>query len=98
MSVIYILLTISLVVALGFLCAFFVAVRRGQFDDSYTPSVRILFDDELVSEKPKPNDTTQLNTESSKSSNQDTEPGPVLEINSQDATNIQLSLTKQTES
>ena len=53
MSVIYILLTISIIVAVGFFIAFIVAVRSGQFDDSYTPSVRMLFDDELVKEKPK---------------------------------------------
>jgi nitrogen fixation-related uncharacterized protein len=29
-------------------------VRKGQFDDSYTPSVRMLFDDELVKKEPKP--------------------------------------------
>lgn len=51
MSVIYILLTISIVVAIGFFIAFIVAVRNGQFDDDYTPSVRILFEDELVKEK-----------------------------------------------
>lgn len=53
MSVIYILLTISIVVAIGFFIAFIVAVRNGQYDDSYTPSVRMLFEDELVKEKPK---------------------------------------------
>lgn len=98
MSVIYILLTISLVVALVFLCAFFIAVRRGQFDDSYTPSVRILFDDELVTEKTNPGDTTQVNTKPSQASDQGTEPETDLEINSKDKTNIQLSLTKQSES
>ncbi len=51
MSVIYVLLTISIIVALIFFVAFIVAVRSGQFDDDYTPSVRILFDDELVIEK-----------------------------------------------
>ena len=51
MSVIYILLTISIIVAIGFFVAFIVAVRKGQFDDSYTPSVRMLFEDELVKEK-----------------------------------------------
>ena len=51
MSVIYVLLTISIIVALIFFVAFIVAVRSGQFDDDYTPSVRILFDDELVSEQ-----------------------------------------------
>jgi cbb3-type cytochrome oxidase maturation protein len=51
MSVIYILLTVSIIVAIIFFVAFIVAVRNGQFDDSYTPSVRILFEDELVKEK-----------------------------------------------
>ncbi len=48
MSVIYVLLTISIVVAVIFFTAFIVAVRNGQYDDSYTPSVRMLFEDELV--------------------------------------------------
>ena len=54
MSVIYILLTVSIVVAIIFFVAFIIAVRNGQFDDSYTPSVRMLFEDELVKEQPKP--------------------------------------------
>ena len=53
MSVIYILLTISIIVAVVFFIAFIVAVKSGQYDDSYTPSVRMLFEDELVKEKPK---------------------------------------------
>ena len=53
MSVIYILLSISIIVAVLFFIAFIVAVRSGQFDDSYTPSVRMLFDDELVKEQTK---------------------------------------------
>ncbi len=52
MSVIYVLLTISILVALVFFVAFILAVKKGQFDDDYTPSVRILFEDELVKEKP----------------------------------------------
>ena len=50
MSVIFLLIIISLIVALVFLYAFIRAVRQGQFDDSYTPSVRVLFDDELKKE------------------------------------------------
>lgn len=46
MSVIYLLIAISIVVAVLFLYAFLRAVKSGQFDDSYTPSVRMLFDDE----------------------------------------------------
>lgn len=48
MSIIYMLLGISVVVALIFFVAFIVSVRKGQYDDTYTPSVRMLFDDELV--------------------------------------------------
>ena len=53
MSVIYILLTISIIVAVIFFIAFILAVKSGQYDDSYTPSVRMLFEDELIKEKPK---------------------------------------------
>ncbi|MEO0037960.1 MAG: hypothetical protein RIQ59_1171 [Bacteroidota bacterium] len=48
MSVIYLLISISIFVAVAFLYAFIRAVRSGQYDDDYTPSVRMLFDDELV--------------------------------------------------
>ena len=51
MSVIYLLISISIIVAIGFFIAFIRAVKTGQYDDDYTPSVRILFDDELI--KPK---------------------------------------------
>lgn len=51
MSVIYVLLAISLSVAVIFFIAFIISVRSGQYDDSYTPSVRMLFEDELVKEK-----------------------------------------------
>ncbi|WP_242132221.1 cbb3-type cytochrome oxidase assembly protein CcoS [Aestuariivivens marinum] len=53
MSVIYILLAISISVAVVFFIAFILAVRSGQYDDSYTPSVRMLFEDELIKEKNK---------------------------------------------
>ena len=48
MSVIYLLISISIFVALGFFIAFIIAVKSGQYDDDYTPSVRMLFDDELT--------------------------------------------------
>ncbi|HMQ44767.1 MAG: cbb3-type cytochrome oxidase assembly protein CcoS [Confluentibacter sp.] len=61
MSVIYILLAVSVTVAIVFFIAFIVAVKRGQYDDSYTPSVRMLFEDELVKDKkPKKINTNQL--------------------------------------
>jgi cbb3-type cytochrome oxidase maturation protein len=49
MKIIFFLIVISLIVALIFLGAFFWAVRSGQYEDEYTPSVRILLDDEPAS-------------------------------------------------
>ena len=45
MSVMFILIGCSFLLAIGFLGAFIWSVRSGQMDDDYTPSVRILFDD-----------------------------------------------------
>lgn len=56
MSVIFVLIVISLIVAVAFLIAFIWAVRSGQYDDDYTPSVRMLFDDKESSDS---NDDTQ---------------------------------------
>jgi cbb3-type cytochrome oxidase maturation protein len=60
MSVIYVLLTISIVVAIIFFAAFIFSVRSGQYDDSYTPSVRMLFEDELVASKKENTDSETL--------------------------------------
>ena len=64
MSVIYLLITVSIFVAVLFLIAFIKAVKSGQYDDDYTPSVRMLFDDEIV-KKENPNKLIQ--TEKQKS-------------------------------
>jgi len=45
MTIVFLLIFLSLIVALTFLGAFFWAVKNGQYEDDYTPSVRILFDD-----------------------------------------------------
>lgn len=45
MDVIFILIGISVCVALGFLIAFIRAEKTGQFDDVETPAMRMLFDD-----------------------------------------------------
>jgi cbb3-type cytochrome oxidase maturation protein len=50
MSVIIILITVSLLVAGAFLVSFFWAVRSGQYEDDYTPSVRILYEEKLQDE------------------------------------------------
>lgn len=47
MNVLFLLIGASILVAGGFLLAFLWSVNSGQFDDEYTPSVRMLFDDTL---------------------------------------------------
>jgi cbb3-type cytochrome oxidase maturation protein len=46
-----VLIIVSLFVASGFLIAFLWAVKSGQYKDTYTPSVRILFDEEEKKEE-----------------------------------------------
>ena len=56
MTVIFVLIGISICIATGFLAAFVWSVNSGQYDDNYSPAVRILFDDKIkpaVSEKSK---------------------------------------------
>jgi cbb3-type cytochrome oxidase maturation protein len=48
MSIIILLIAVSLVLALGFLAAFIWSVKDGQYEDDYTPSVRMLFDNETI--------------------------------------------------
>ena len=51
MSVLFVLILVSMVVAGGFLALFVWAVKSGQFDDTFTPSVRILFEDKKKEKK-----------------------------------------------
>lgn len=46
MGIIYFLIGCSILIALVFLSAFFWANKNGQHDDTYTPAIRILFDDD----------------------------------------------------
>lgn len=61
MSIIYVLLAISVFVALVFFAAFIFSVKKGQYDDTYTPSVRMLFEDEVVKSDLEPTDTKKTN-------------------------------------
>ena len=53
MEVIYLTIGVSIIVALIFFIVFILSVRSGQYEDTYTPSVRMLFEDELVGDKNK---------------------------------------------
>jgi len=55
--VIVLLIGISLLVALGFLIAFIIAVKKGQYKDTHTPAIRVLFDNETDKEKKEDNNS-----------------------------------------
>ena len=67
MSVIYVLLAISITVAVIFFVAFILSVKNGQYDDVYTPSVRMLFEDELVKDPNKKKNQKQILTKDKQS-------------------------------
>lgn len=54
MQVMFILMAFSLGASLIFLGAYIWSVKSGQFDDKYTPSVRMLFEDKKISKKTEP--------------------------------------------
>ena len=65
MSVIIVLIIISVIVAIFFLGVFIWAVKTGQFDDTVSPSIRILFDDKKKesSEGAENGNTDERNTD-----------------------------------
>lgn len=52
MEIIAFLMVVSLLVAGFFLYAFIKSVKSGQYEDDYTPSVRMLFDDQTEETNP----------------------------------------------
>jgi cbb3-type cytochrome oxidase maturation protein len=69
MEVIYILLSVSILIAIGFLVAFVWSVKNGQYEDVVSPSIRILFEDENNKNKVEANQTTSnFNTKNNKQS------------------------------
>lgn len=62
MSVVFVLVFAAIVMAGAFLVAFIWSVKNGQYEDTYTPSVRILFDDPEVKkeEEKSRSDQSQL--------------------------------------
>jgi cbb3-type cytochrome oxidase maturation protein len=51
MAIIVVLISISLLIALGFLVSFIWNLKSGQYDDTYSPSVRMLFEDKPKTKK-----------------------------------------------
>ena len=51
MAIIVLLISISLLIAIGFLISFLWNMKSGQYDDIYSPSVRMLFDEKVNKNK-----------------------------------------------
>ncbi len=51
MNIVFFMIIVSLFIAIIFFILFIKSVKSGQYDDLYTPSVRMLFDDEIVEKK-----------------------------------------------
>lgn len=68
MEIILYIIIVSLIVAGGFLMAFFWAVNDGQYEDDLTPSMRILIDDDML--EPIGKDQPTSNSISNNKSNQ----------------------------
>jgi len=49
-TVIFLLIPISIIIAVGFLLAFIWAVRSGQYEDTETPSLRLLLEEKRQSQ------------------------------------------------
>ena len=59
MMIIVLLIFISLGIAVFFLITYIWAVKSGQYDDTYSPGVRILFDDPPEEDKKSDPDKKQ---------------------------------------
>ena len=62
MGMIYIMLIVSLCLAVFFLVIFLWAAKTGQYDDDYSPSVRILYEDESTSSETNQNNDGNTNS------------------------------------
>jgi len=63
MSVIFLLIPLSILIAACFLGAFIWAVRSGQYEDTCTPSMRLLLEEQNVKPKTKSLSATEPSLE-----------------------------------
>lgn len=63
MSIILVLIPLSIVFAVAFLAAFVWAVRSGQYEDTCTPSMRVLADEPLAKATHRENFPTKQESE-----------------------------------
>jgi len=53
MGIIVLLIIVSLTIAVLFLLVFYWSMKSGQYDDTYTPSIRMLFEDKVKKDDTK---------------------------------------------
>ncbi|MGB5361989.1 MAG: cbb3-type cytochrome oxidase assembly protein CcoS [Aureibaculum sp.] len=51
MNIIFLMISVSIIIAIVFFILFIKSVRSGQYDDLHTPAVRMLFDDEFITKE-----------------------------------------------
>ena len=53
MDIIFLMISVSIIIAIVFFILFIKSVRSGQYDDLHTPAIRMLFDDESIAKDPE---------------------------------------------
>jgi len=61
MNIVFLMIIVSFFVAIIFFILFLKSVKSGQYDDLYTPSVRMLFEDEVVEKQEEIKSETKIN-------------------------------------
>ncbi|MCC6700505.1 MAG: cbb3-type cytochrome oxidase assembly protein CcoS [Fluviicola sp.] len=62
MGMIYIMLIVSLFLAVFFLVIFLWAAKTGQYEDDYSPSVRVLYEDDIITHNQNKNNNGSTNS------------------------------------
>lgn len=62
MNIVFFMIIVSLFIAIIFFILFIKSVKSGQYDDLYTPSVRMLFEDEFVEKEDDNNKSKSINS------------------------------------
>lgn len=63
MDILYLMIICSVSLAVVFLVIFIIGAKNGQFEDDESPAVRILMENEIIKEEPKPEENTSSDLE-----------------------------------
>ncbi len=73
MTIVIFLIIIGILVAGAFLIGFIWSVKSGQYDDMYSPSVRVLFDDKIPEKKKEQTEPEEVEEKDKQETNLTTE-------------------------